>query len=158
MPAYEPVETRFWKKVRKTETCWIWIAGVNAKGYGTMKPEGEYIPMLAHRFSWTLHCGEIPGGLCVLHKCDNPSCVRPDHLFLGTRADNNIDMHAKGRGGAGRTGPGSRRKLSDWEVREMCRRFQGNRAAKMASEHYGITYQYAWAILTGRARRRAYEN
>lgn len=58
---------------------------------------GEVVQGRAHRYSWEMHVGDIPAGLCVLHRCDTPACVRPDHLFLGTKADNNADMDHKGR-------------------------------------------------------------
>lgn len=92
-----PLEERFWEKVEKTDTCWVWTGGTS-HGYGDIFIQpGKHIR--THRLSWTLHFGDIPEGLCVLHHCDNPPCVRPDHLFLGTRADNNHDTHRKGRYG-----------------------------------------------------------
>jgi hypothetical protein len=94
---------RFWSKVQKTETCWLWTASKRHKGYGAFCYErnGIKVQGRAHRFSWELHFGEIPEGLFVLHRCDNPACVRPDHLFLGTNQDNVDDMMAKGRHVAG---------------------------------------------------------
>lgn len=87
-------EFRFWKYVNKTEGCWFWTGGLT-KGYGqTNVPKHTY----AHRFSWQIHKGPIPAGQCVLHHCDTPRCVRPDHLFLGTDGDNTRDRIKKGRG------------------------------------------------------------
>jgi hypothetical protein len=92
---------RFWAKVRQTEYCWLWTGSANRKGYGNFWPVSHRRPgsrtMLAHRFSWELHFGPIPRGLFVLHECDNPFCVRPDHLFLGTQVDNMRDCHRKDR-------------------------------------------------------------
>lgn len=87
---------RFWKKVDKSESgCWIWTGALNGKGYGIMTIQGKHI--LAHRFSLILNNrNEIPTGLFVCHKCDNPKCVNPDHLFLGTARDNADDMYYKG--------------------------------------------------------------
>ena len=86
----------FWRNVHKTKTCWIWIGGIRVRNYGAMRFNG--IQWLAHRLAWTLINGKIPKGLFVLHTCDNPPCVRPSHLFLGTQKDNVLDMETKGRG------------------------------------------------------------
>lgn len=87
--------TRFWAKVRKGEGCWAWTGCRNRKGYGRIATWAG--AQLAHRVSWTIHFAAIPSGMLVLHRCDNPACVRPDHLFLGTAQDNTDDMMAKER-------------------------------------------------------------
>jgi len=75
--------------------CWLWSKGVNACGYGVLGVNGR--STLAHRFSYELHYGEIPEGFYVLHRCDVPCCVNPDHLYLGTQFDNMRDMETRGR-------------------------------------------------------------
>jgi hypothetical protein len=88
----QPVAPRFWAKVKVTEYCWLWT-GALRNGYGRFgSPPYRY----AHRVAWELTNGS-PGDLKVLHKCDNPKCVRPDHLFLGTQRDNIRDRAQKGR-------------------------------------------------------------
>lgn len=89
-------EERFWDRVEKTQTCWLWIAGTKNSGYGVFAPERDRTYM-AHRYGWTLTRGPIPGGMLVCHTCDNKLCVRPEHLFLGTPKDNMDDMREKGR-------------------------------------------------------------
>lgn len=90
-----PPEERFWLRVRKTRGCWRWLGTSVGTGYGAIHVNGKNI--LTHRYSWELANGPVPKGLYVLHKCDNPSCVRPNHLFLGTYKDNFEDMRRKGR-------------------------------------------------------------
>lgn len=85
---------RFWSKVEKTDTCWLWKASTRA-GYGSFKLNGKVI--FAHRFSYELANNGIDKDLMVCHKCDNPLCVNPDHLFLGTNSDNMKDCYSKGR-------------------------------------------------------------
>ena len=87
----------FFRRVEKTDQCWLWLAGKNKDGYGKVKIHGRSLQ--AHRVSWEIHHGPIPAGLNVLHRCDNPACVNPAHLFVGTALDNNRDRDAKGRNG-----------------------------------------------------------
>lgn len=87
---------RFWSKVDQSGDCWEWTAAANRQGYGKFKAR-SYVLVPAHRHSWELANGPIPAGMYVCHRCDNPRCVRPDHLFLGTHQDNVTDMMAKGR-------------------------------------------------------------
>jgi hypothetical protein len=75
--------------------CWLWLSGINNKGYGIREVGGRR--KLAHRISYEMFCGEIPDGLCVLHRCDTPLCINPRHLLLGTKLENTRDMDAKGR-------------------------------------------------------------
>ncbi len=91
------VEERFWKKVNKVGLgdCWEWIGAKTPLGYG--KIGVDHKTKYAHRVSWELHNGRIKKGFCVMHQCDNPSCVNPIHLQLGTQLENMRDRDAKGR-------------------------------------------------------------
>ncbi len=105
------VQERFWRKVDKNGptpdpaiygdigACWVWTAGFFNDGYGAYKWNGQN--RRTHRFSWMLHYGHVRDGLWVLHRCDNPACVRVDHLWLGTSEENTADRHAKGRSASG---------------------------------------------------------
>ena len=92
----EATKTRFWAKVRRGPDCWEWQAGMAKDDYGGFKWKGRWLP--AQRVAWLLTYGPIPQGLCVLHSCDNPLCVRPAHLMLGTKTANARDRDRKGRG------------------------------------------------------------
>lgn len=94
-----PLHQRFDQKVHRTEGCWLWtgaLGGGKWDGrYGQIKHAGR--TLAAHRVSFELHKGEVPAGMHVMHRCDNPRCVNPEHLSLGTHLDNMRDMYSKGR-------------------------------------------------------------
>lgn len=87
---------RFIRKVKKTDYCWLWTGYLKPNGYGQFRGSKS---MLAHRSSYFIFIGDIPENMNVLHMCDNPPCVNPAHLFLGTQKDNMRDMHSKNRNG-----------------------------------------------------------
>lgn len=99
MPKVGSLRKRFEEKVAKTEGCWIWIACKNSAGYGTIKrgKENGGGMAYAHRVSYELFNGQVPEGACVLHSCDNPSCVNPAHLRVGNQSENIREMYSKGR-------------------------------------------------------------
>lgn len=164
---------RFWSKVNKTETCWLWTSAV-IRRYGIFSVGSRKVR--AHRYVWEITNGPIPEGLFVCHTCDTPLCVRPDHLFLGTAADNAKDAVSKGRSATGDRN-GSRRyperlrgdnnhahrhpermargrangwaKLTDEQVREIRSRYQpGVYGAGMAlCREFGINPSHLWRIV-----------
>ncbi len=88
------LEKRFWARAVWLNGCLVWFGGKDRGGYGVVRRERL---LKAHRVAWQLVNGDIPARLCVLHKCDNPPCINPDHLFLGTMKQNMVDRDSKGR-------------------------------------------------------------
>ncbi|MGE4197670.1 MAG: HNH endonuclease signature motif containing protein [Phycisphaerales bacterium] len=155
---------RFWEKVDKSDdaSCWNWTASKRHKGYGAFvhTMDGKYVQGRAHRFSYMLHIGEIPSGMFVLHKCDNPACVNPSHLFLGTNHDNVRDMVSKGRHVPGGTHCKSNgkwkkginhhnAKLTPQAVREI-RLLHGNgMSCPKLGVKFGVTTKTIWTVVKG---------
>ena len=113
----QTVDQRFWKKVERGETCWIWKGARFKTGYGKFWDSEKKGMGTAHRAAYTLAHGSIPRDLLVCHTCDNRICVRPDHLFLGTDVDNMKDMWRKGRGTAQRGEQCRSARLTEADVR-----------------------------------------
>ena len=134
------LDSRFWSKVQKTDGCWLWTATKNSKGYGYLGHKG------AHRVSWELAYGKIPPGLEVCHSCDTRACVRPDHLFLGSHADNMRDCADKGRQ------PGRRRMSVETLDAVWAARGQG-RSTREVARAFGLGHGTVWKIWAGRMRR-----
>lgn len=138
------------KYVVGQDGCWEWTAALDHWGYGHIHTgseiDGNRRMEKAHRVSWKLHRGPVAEDLCVLHHCDNPRCVNPDHLFLGTHADNTEDKKKKGREARGERH--GRAKLSDEQVREI-RALEGVKSRREIAEIYGISSSTVTHILLG---------
>ena len=142
---------RFWAKVDQTGDCWLWTGLRHSNGYGVGWANGGR--MYAHRVSWLVANGPIPAGLHVLHHCDNPPCVRPDHLFLGTATDNMRDMARKGRAGGlmprGHANPNS--KLTADDVRSVRAALSAGEVPADIARRFGVRPQSITAIASGKS-------
>lgn len=145
---------RFWAKVRKTENCWLWIGGKGGQGgYGLIRVgsiiDGTRRHVYAHRLSYEMHHDVyIPKGMFVLHRCDSPSCVRPEHLFLGSHKENMIDMRNKGRSGLGEKN--SMAKLTLQQVLAIKTRLSFGCTQRKLAKEYGVTFQAINLIAVGK--------
>lgn len=136
-------EKAFWQKVRKTNGCWLWTASKDKNGYGWFRYSHGYT---AHRASWHFAYGEIPRGLCVCHKCDNPSCIRPDHLFLATNQENTADRQRKGRGNYAFGSSHYKAKLNEKIVAKIISSKLSN---SDLGKKFGLPTKYVWQIRRG---------
>jgi DNA-binding XRE family transcriptional regulator len=143
-----PLADRFWAKVDKSGECWTWTATKNPTGYGYISDKGKM--RIAHRVSYELAHGTLPDHLDVLHTCDNPSCVNPAHLRLGTHQDNMDDMKAKGRY-PHRQGESASNARLTWDVvAEIRRRYaQGDITQSKLAQEYGVHYSTISLIVKG---------
>lgn len=156
-------QDKFWSRIEKTPNCWIWKGTTNAEGYGQFSR--RHVAALAHRIMWHMIHGSLPKGMHVCHHCDNPSCVNPDHLFLGTARENALDRTRKGR-----TAKGDRNGSRLHPERLV--RGESNPAAKLSSEQvlaiqflraanwpfaslrriFGVSANHIWHICQGSRR------
>jgi len=138
-----PLAERFWAKVKRGAPgkCWEWTAKKNNMGYGRIgvRKEAGHSFMLAHRLSYELEYGPFEADAWVLHKCDNPGCVNPEHLFLGNQSDNVRDMHSKARG---------RSTIGPTEALEIRRLGQDGMPRRAIAKKLGVTMHIVKEVLT----------
>lgn len=159
-------EARFWTRVDKSgpihpvlgTACWLWTAGKSRGGYGEMKV-AKGVDAYAHRLSWGIAFGEIPPGMWVLHRCDNPTCVNPQHLFLGTQTDNMRDAVRKRRHVSGfmiNRPVGERHgsaKMIESDVVEIRRLAASGIGSAEIAQRIGISRQAVRGVVSGRSWR-----
>jgi len=151
-----PIEIRFWSKVNKTETCWLWTASLNKFGYGAFgigtraSAAKSSAWALAHRWAYEATYGPIPSDRYVLHRCHIRACVRPDHLYLGTQADNMRDMVEAGHNHrmAGEDHP--RAKLTAASVRLIRMAYQDQARQIDLARRFGVSPEAIANIVHGR--------
>jgi hypothetical protein len=142
-----PFWLNFWSHLNKKENgCWEWSHRRNPSGYGTLKVMNKHA--LAHRIAWEIAVSEIPENLCVLHRCDNPSCCNPAHLFLGTREENNADKMSKGRHVSLNGTKHPRTYISEDKVKEIRRMAESKIPHRRIAQHFNMPYQTVYSIIS----------
>ena len=150
-------EERFWARVQKTDNCWLFQGAKEQNGYGyVVNNLGGPKFLTAHRYSWILAKGPIPVGLLVLHRCDVRACVRPDHLFLGTDADNTADKVSKGRHARG--AQTAKTDLTEDVVREIRARYVQYHARKSNRRELAAKYGCSPAVVGHIVRGRSWKH
>lgn len=134
--------------------CWFWIKSLNNKGYGYSRKTSSG-SLLAHRASYEIFIGEIPEKMCVLHRCDNPSCVNPDHLFLGTMKQNTTDMTLKGRDG-GRFEKGSLGHSANFTKEQVLSIRSSTKKTKVLASTFSVHRTIIQRIRSNNPNRRTY--
>lgn len=141
---------KFFSRVRITgDDCWNYRA-VDQRGYGLIPVrlnDDEWPKVKAHRLAWVLtHNQKIPAGMVICHRCDNPACINPAHLFIGTQKDNVADMMAKGRAVFYMSREDRPTKITEQDVRDIRQR---NTPHRTEAERYGLSYTYIYNIRAG---------
>lgn len=145
------VEERFWTKVQKTDSCWLWKHGTR-NGYGAfrIRERDRWKQEGAHRVAWMLANGAVPKGFSILHRCDTPRCVNPAHLFVGTPKENTRDMLAKGRHIAARGSESGPAKLVETDIERIrdIKRCGGVSQTAMA-RYFDVSQQTVSRVISG---------
>lgn len=155
MPIQCITPERFWQKLDRQGSCWLWNGSRNADGYGRLKQQAKWVR--AHRFAYRLVHGPLPDGLLVCHRCDVRNCCNPDHLFLGTSRDNNRDMIEKGRArfqgavGLNRGEANARAKLSAADVVAIRAAHSAGEGISALARRYGLHKSGIFMIVHRRA-------
>jgi hypothetical protein len=137
-------------KVRVTPGCWEWVGKKSGGGYGSFRSNAGYT---AHRYSYSYYIGDIPVGMYICHKCDNPSCVNPDHLFCGSSQENTNDKVSKGRHPKGEDSATA--KLSDIVVSEIRSKYiKGSQdfGTRALAKIYNVSHRLIWSIVANKDR------
>ena len=135
------MEERFWGKVDKTDSCWLWTGCKNSGGYGMFSANGH--TQVSHRLSWILSGKTIPEGHVIRHKCLNKNCVNPEHLETGTLAENQADRVRDGTSNRGVKNP--KVKLTEEHVRQI--RARAGETQRLLAEEYGVSDMAIWSII-----------
>lgn len=148
-----PLSERFWEKVdiRGKDECWEWMASLHKDGYGNFRGT------LSHIVSWRLSNGDFQKGMYVCHKCDNRSCVNPNHLFLGTQLDNMRDMVNKGRGKDHNGENNPKAKLKEKDVLEIYRLHNSGTSSYKIAKIYNVTQTAISYIVKGKSWKNLWE-
>lgn len=138
---YEHTRKRLLKGIKENNGCWEWQGSLNNKGYPFQswgqKPNKKKTTL--HRVSYLVWKGEIEKGKCVLHKCDNPKCINPEHLYIGTYKDNTKDVLDRGRGNAPKGSKAGMSKLTEWQVVEIRKMREEGKTLKEIGDHFSMT-------------------
>uniref|UniRef100_A0A6M3JU08 Putative homing endonuclease n=1 Tax=viral metagenome TaxID=1070528 RepID=A0A6M3JU08_9ZZZZ len=139
-------DVHFWPKVKKTAQagCWEWQGARSSDGYGVC---GVYKSYRTHRMAWEIYFGPIPRDMLVLHHCDNPSCVNPSHLFLGSQADNMHDMFNKGRENIVYGESNGHAKLTESDIMDIRKKANTGDSNKILASFYGVCRQHIAKII-----------
>ncbi len=137
---------RFWQYVDRSGDCWIWIGSQTGKRDIYRKPSFGVRSQnfVAYRISWMIHYKEDPGDLLVCHTCDNPLCVKPQHLWLGTHSDNQKDSHDKGR-----VYSSNRRKIQEWDLEKIRELREAGWTLQAIANRYNVTKTTIHLICSG---------
>lgn len=138
---FSKVKEKFYKNVVKNDGCWEWKGAKDYRGYGRIYVEPRKC-IKAHRFSWILYNGEIPNGMVICHKCDNPQCCNPKHLFCGTQKDNMTDCFKKGRIDNYVHGSGEKNnsaKFTNEQVKKIRDEYSSGKSLAYLSKKYNVS-------------------